>query len=249
MSASQSDELQQAQGILITKCMKGFGFDYVPQYATAHAATDFDAANMSRRYGITNRAQASKYGYHLPPSTATSPTTSLTDLSESEYDVLWGHTKYSDSETVKTGAGGVSIPAGGCMAESVRQAQQLAPAAPQAQLAQQLDLDSFSKSQSDPRVAAVISAWATCMGAGGYQLASPLAAMSRFTGPLPASRAEITEAETDLSCKSSTKLVQTWDAVETEIENQMIAAHQEAFAQILQSKQAALKAAAQLMSR
>lgn len=249
MTASESGELQKAQGILITKCMKSFGFTYIQQYATANGATDFDAANMSRRYGITNLVQASQYGYHLPQSTSTSSSTQQPLLSGAEYDVLWGHTQNSDSDTVHTTAGGVEIPNGGCMAESVRQAQHLAPAAPQAQLAQQVNLDSFSKSQSDPRVIAAIGAWAKCMDAAGYELASPLAAMSQFTGPLPASQAEITEAKTDLSCKSSTKLIQTWDAAETEIENQMIAANQEVFAQILQSKHAALKAAAQLLGQ
>lgn len=248
LTASETDELQEAQGILITRCMKGFAFDYVPAYASDNGTADFDATNMSRRYGISDAAAAAEYGYHLPAgATDTTSTTNPLDLSDAEYDVLWGHTKASNSAAVTTSADGDSIPTGGCMGESQREAQRLAPSAPQAQLPEQVELDSFSQSQSDSRVIAVISAWSTCMAASGYEVASPLAAMGEFTGPLPASTAEITQAETDLACKAKTHLIQTWDAVETQLENTMISANQQAFAQILQADRTALKAAAQLL--
>lgn len=249
MTVSQTYELQEAQGILITKCMHGYGFDYVPQYASPHGTTDFDATNMSRRYGISDPATTAKYGYHLPAAPGFAGTDDVASLSDAEYEVLWGHSKTSNSDTVTTTGSGVAIPAGGCMTESRTQAERLAPAAPQAQLSQQVELDSFSQSQSDPRVIAVISAWSKCMAASGYTVASPLAAMGVFGGPPPASQAEITEAKTDLACKASTHLIQTWDAVETQLENQMIAKNQEAFAQILQANQSALKAAAQLLGK
>jgi hypothetical protein len=251
MTESQMSELDAAQSILVTKCMKGFGFDYVPPTATSYSGTDFDATNMSRRYGISDAAVAARYGYHLPPSPAepTAGTNDVTSLSDAEYEVLWGHTKVSNEDLVDRTAGGTAIPEHGCVGESEQEISAGVTADTQAQLPGQINTDSFSQSQQSPQVGAAIGAWSRCMAASGYEVATPLDAMAGFTGPLPASAAELDEAETDLACKSTTRLIQIWVSVETRIQNRLINQNQSALASILRADQALLENAAQILGQ
>lgn len=135
------------------------------------------------------------------------------------------------------------------MAESAQPFDRLAPTPQQAHLPGQINSDSFTRSQSDPRVVGVIAAWSKCMESSGYTVASPLAVMAPFTGPLPASTAEITEAKADLACKDRTQLIQTWDTVETQFENQMIAQNKQSLTTVAQDLQAGLQVAAQVLAR
>jgi hypothetical protein len=250
LTASEAVEFQDAQDVLITQCMKGFGFPYIPQRPAPVTGVDSDAANMSRRYGVSSLAAIDAYGYHVPPGPAQPPPVNeLTSLSVAAYEVLWGHSEKSDSDTVTRTAGGVPIPSGGCMAESAQPFDRLAPTPQQAQLPGQINSGSFTRSQSDPRVAGVIAAWSKCMEGSRYAVASPLAVMAPFTGPLPASAAEITEAKADLACKDQTHLIQTWDTVETRFENQMIAQNTQSLTTVAQDLQAGLELAAQISAR
>jgi hypothetical protein len=250
ITVSAAVEFQDAQDVLITRCMKGFGFTYVPQRPAPVTGVDSDAANMSRRYGVSSLATIDAYGYHAPPGPAqASPVDELTSLSVAEYEVLWGHDEKSDSDAVTRTPGGVSIPSGGCMAESAQAFERLTPIPQQAQLPGQINSDSFTRSQADPRVVGVIAAWTKCMAGSGYTVTSPLEVMAPFTGPLPASAAEIAEAKADLACKSRTHLIETWDAVETQLENQMIARNRQSLTAVARDLQAGLKLAAQVLAR
>jgi hypothetical protein len=250
ITASAAVEFQDAQDVLITQCMSGFGFTYIPQRPAPVTGIDSDAANMSRRYGVSSLATIDAYGYHAPPAPVQArPVDELTSLTVAEYEVLWGHDEESDSDIVTRTSGGVSIPSGGCMGESAQAFERLTPIPKQAQLPGQINSDSFTQSQSDPRVVAVIAAWSKCMAGSGYTVTSPLDVMAPFTGPLPASAAEITEAKADLACKDRTHLIETWDTVETQFENQMIARNEQSLTTVAQDLQAGLKVAAQVLAR
>ena len=251
MTDSQMSELDAAQSVLITKCMKGFGFDYVRPAAISYSGTDLDPTNMARRYGISDAAVAARYGYHLPPSTPepTTGTNDVTSLSDAEYEVLWGHSKVSNEDLVGRTAGGTAIPEHGCVGESEQEIAAGVTADTQAQLPGQINTDSFSQSQQSPQVEAAIAAWSRCMAASGYQVATPLGAMARFTGPLPASGAELDEAKTDLACKGTTHLIQTWVSVETRIQNRLISQNQSALASTLRADRALLEHAAQILGQ
>jgi hypothetical protein len=247
---SEAVKFQDAQDVLITQCMKGFGFTFIPQRPAPSTGVDSDAANMSRRYGVSNLATIDAYGYHARAAPAPPPPIDeLTSLSVAEYEVLWGHSEKSDSDTVTRTPSGVPIPSGGCMVESAQTFDRLAPTPKQARLPGQINSDSFTRSQSDPRVVTVIAAWSKCMAGSGYAVTSPLAVMAPFTGPLPASAAEIAEAKADLACKDRTRLIETWDTVETQLENQMIAQNKQSLTTVAQDLQAGLKVAAQVLAR
>jgi hypothetical protein len=249
LTDSDAVKFQDAQDVLITQCMKGFGFTYLPQRPVPGTGVGSDAANMSRRYGVSDLATIDAYGYHAPSGPAQPPPVDeLTSLSVAEYEVLWGHSEKSDSDTVARTSSGVPIPSGGCMAESAQAFDRIAPTPEQAQLPGQINSDGFTRSQSDPRVVRVIAAWSKCMAGSRYTVTSPLAVMAPFTGPLPASAAEIAEAKADLACKDRTHLIETWDTVETQLENQMIAQNKQSLTTVAQDLRAGLKMAAQVLA-
>lgn len=66
--ASYEDQvtIEQAANDLQQSCMKDYGIDLTLPRAGANPPPSDNDANIERRYGITDRAQAEKYGYELP---------------------------------------------------------------------------------------------------------------------------------------------------------------------------------------
>lgn len=243
MTGSETEDLNGADQMLVSRCMATFGFQFAYPPQPALSAQDPDPANMARRYGVADPSIVDAYGYHIAPMAAPTSENMIEDLSDAEYEVFWGHAKDSDTDQVSTTTSGHKIPDGGCTGEAGRQ---LNPGALNAQqpLAEQIDDESLAQSQTDPTVVKALTAWSQCMAKSGYTVTTPLAVMGQFTGPLPASGAEITEAKTDLACKTQTNLISTWVGVETTIQNQMIDQNQTLLSQGLQNTAALLKAAA-----
>ncbi|MEU1376864.1 hypothetical protein ABZ442_24845 [Streptomyces triculaminicus] len=204
-------------------CMTGFGLalpDTRPGSAPPPAAT---SANMPRRYGITDAALARAHGYHLAEDdTATADgTDDETPLTERQLQVLHGGSR-SSGTAAPASIGGKPVPAGGCASESVRRLG----GGLDEDLASELTGESFDTSRADARVRTVLAAWSACMGGKGYQVTDPLVA-ARVTSAT-ATPEEIRRAVDDVTCKQPTGLVKTWFAVETEIQNKLLAQHRDA---------------------
>jgi hypothetical protein len=167
----------------------------------------------------------------------------VTSLSDAEYDVLWGHSKQSNSAIVSTTTNGTAIPKGGCTGQAGRDFSGGEALDMQQQLVTRLDDQGFHDSESDPQVSAVERAWSQCMKRGGYSFATPFDAMASCASASAPSAAEISQAKADVACKQQTKLIAAWVAVETRIENQLIASNRQTLALGLQSKQQLLKKA------
>lgn len=93
--ASSEDQVavEQASNDLQQSCMKDYGIDLTPPRAGANPPPSDNDANIERRYGITDRADAEKYGYQLSPALQEHTEQPLRDLSGVEVEVLTGHTK------------------------------------------------------------------------------------------------------------------------------------------------------------
>lgn len=246
VTASQLYELNAADQLLVSRCMASYGFQFTYPAQPPVTGVDTDPANMARRYGVSDPQIVAQYGYHIAPAPVPPSINMVTSISEAEYDVFWGHTKASNTSTVTTTAGGTAIPAGGCTGKA---RQEMTPAGiipENGPIAEQIDDQSFATSQTDPQVVAATSKWSACMARSGYTVATPLDAMAKFTGPLPASAAEITEAKTDLACKTQTKLISIWVGVETKIQDQLIAKNQLALTQSLHDQALSLARAASI---
>lgn len=214
-------KIQKARLALESRCMSGYGFSFSPRLGTD--ALSYDASNMPRRYGLADAAEAARYGYYVPMDTAAA--SSGPALSARETLVLTGRSDPGRLHAPARGAhDGKEIPPGGCVGQADRQLGY----SPATSLADQLDLESLTRSPRLPRVRAVISAWSACMSRAGYQAGSPLTAalLSQQYGAAPGSALDRKVAVADVACKQSTNLVTVWFEAESVLQQQYIAANQ-----------------------
>ncbi|MFI8340221.1 hypothetical protein ACIF8W_09090 [Streptomyces sp. NPDC085639] len=253
-------KLSQAGGKLQQKCMQGLGFAsfQVPEQGPADPRETF----TDLRYGTVDAAQAARSGYKPEfaaartakaggasaaasadgpaPSAAAEPV-----LSDAEWLAMTGTTKDAgDTAQAKQAAPsqvqGKDLPPGGCIAESTRTitggGEKL-----YADLAQDINGQSYKESLKDPRVTKVFAAWSACMKGKGYDYKNPLQANDdpKFAVPT-VSAEEIAVAGADVACKNETKLVDVWHAAEAQIQQKMINAKATEMGAIKKAKQTAL---------
>lgn len=207
-------QVQRAQTTLAQACMRQFGLGWPappgspPPPRPAH----------ERRYGQIDPAAAARYGYHLTPNA---------------YDVwVAAHRKNRpklsrDQLAVWAGQGirtfaGKRVPQGGCAMQTERVLQAGAPQVDTA-LANRLNVESHQQSEQHPRVKATFADWSRCMKRAGFNYATPWDANDdpRWRGPKP-NQAEIATAVADVKCKQQARVVVTWLAEETTIQQQAI---------------------------
>jgi hypothetical protein len=196
---------------------------------------------FSRSCGITDRSEAEKYGYQLPPALQEHTKQTIPDLSEVEVEVLTGHTKPAPSNAsngVKTGEpaavstsvtkparseyNGKKLKPGGCLGWAK---DQLGVKGAEPILVAQLAGDSLVQSMKDDKVVKAIAAWSSCMDGKGHEgLADPYKAMDQgVTNDGKPSQESITLAVDDIDCKEQTDLVKIWFDVESVIQEKQIA--------------------------
>lgn len=221
--------------------MKGYGIDLTLPRAGANPPPSDNDADIERRYGITDRADAEKYGYQLPPALREHTEQPLRDLSDVEVEVLTGHTKAElpkASERVKAGEALVSPAQGtkparaehngkklktsGCVGWSKDQlgVEEVDPI-----IVAQLAGDSLMQSMKDNKVIKAVAVWPSCMdGKGHTGLADSYKAMDQgVTNDGEPTQASIALAVDDIDCKKQTVLVKIWPDVESAIQEEQIA--------------------------
>ncbi|MGV9286669.1 hypothetical protein [Streptomyces sp. NPDC003719] len=232
--------IERAARTLQTECMAGYGFTVVFPPVGVNPPPNADDSNMPRRYGISDRAAAAKYGYQLPPDTAEHP--APLDLSPAATAVLTGRKGTGPrAEPAPPTYNGRKIPKGGCQ----QQAFDELGARIDFTLPSRLDHDSLVKSQEDPRVRSTIGAWSTCMKGKGFTVADPFAAvdMAFRNGAGAADQKQITLALADIDCKKETNLVAVWHKVDAEIQSRQVEENQLALQQLRDRNTKAVKAA------
>ncbi|MFD5232494.1 hypothetical protein ACFWJ5_29030 [Streptomyces qaidamensis] len=241
--ASYEDQviIEEAADDLQQSCMKDYGIDLTLPQAGANPPPSDNDANIERRYGISDRAEAEKYGYELPPALREHTEQTMRDLSGVEVEVLTGHTKPEAPTAAEAGqpiAGpaqgvkparaeynGKALKHGGCIGWSkdrlgVKEADPVVVA--------QLAGDSLTESMKDDKVIKATAAWSSCMAGKGHAgLADPYNAMDQgVTADGEPTKESIALAVDDIDCKEQTDLVKTWFGVESAIQNRQIADHQ-----------------------
>jgi hypothetical protein len=228
-SESEMGLLTHAMNDLARDCMKAKGFDYRPD----ETDTTPDIGVMDRRYGIANSYTAATYGYHFP--TPRTGRANVRSLGEAGRIALSG----------KPRADGRLDPDGGCVGEAKRRLAGDKGTFGPDEIARRINLDSYVRSQKDPRVLAVFRAWSSCMADRGYRYASPMDAIDdpRF-GKARTDPAEISTARADVECKKRTRLVRIWFDVESAMQQTEIDKNAETLARIKRHKEDQLKRAA-----
>jgi hypothetical protein len=207
--------------------MARYGFRYRPPDPGTTPPPSYDDANMARRYGIADRAQALRLGYALGDETEPPPDEPR--LTRDAATVLTGGVPGPTgrpAQPVRTYRG-KAVPDGGCAGASMKEVGLPLDTS----LAGTLDAGTLDASQADPRVRNVMRAWAGCMHAKGYPAAdNPLdaagmAQQSTGAGTTPAQRVLATA---DVDCKAGTGLVRVWFTVESTLQRRQVARHRAA---------------------
>jgi hypothetical protein len=242
-SDAQSSRLVAAHTELVSACMNRYGFHY--GVATASAPTGQLPANESR-YGVMTPDQA-RYGYHFMAvemsrqQAGAAPTQAPPKLTPEMTAVLTGST---------TGpVNGRSVPKGGCNAEATAKLGGRNGRYGNPDVAESIQADSFTRSQSDARVREAFASWSACMRAGGYDYKDPDAATNdrRWAASAEPTSAEIATAQADVACKRRTNLIGIWSSVESAYQRAAIELNAGSLRQARATMQQELRTAATLL--
>lgn len=194
-----------------------------------------NAISIERRYGITDRAQAEKYGYGLPKELTRSTDPVDKGLSGVEVEVLTGRTKpevvppegaesvgsFGDNaRPARAEYQGKKLHEGGCAGWSKRQ---LKLNELDAGYVSQLASTSLSESRSRKPVAKAIKDWSACMKKQGRPAADPYRAMEQgYANGDGTTEDAIGLALDDIGCKEKTRLIEVWFKEESAIQKRLI---------------------------
>ncbi|MHA6760849.1 hypothetical protein [Streptacidiphilus sp. PAMC 29251] len=243
---SQVDEFTQAQNLLISRCMKTFGFDYTPEGLTV-GNQPAGSAN-SRKYGLTDAVSAATYGYRNPVTAPAKPV--QPSLSANETLALSGpavaisampmslEEEQAAAASAKAKAGspsvnGAAIPVGGCSRESFLQLYAPKKGAVDIEFATGLAMDSFTRAEQDSRVVKAIADWSSCMAASGYHSTHPVSPQQDLglTEATFSSPKAIDAAKKDVACKQKVNLVGIWYTVEVAYQKRVVEQNAQTLAQ------------------
>ncbi|WP_063804437.1 hypothetical protein [Streptomyces roseifaciens] len=229
LTHDQADRLDAARRTLVERCMRRFEVAYQPPAPS----TPFRPKTRTQyRYGVTDPADAARYGFAPPGSPRTPPPPSAPppSLSAEATVVLTG----TDDPKVKPGSSaakggrrinGHRVPPGGCTGEA-RSALRAdnAEAGGDAPVADRINSGSFERSQRDPRVVRVFAQWASCMKERGFpSYDDPIKAGADAAWRTPEPSAEEREtAAADARCKAEHNVVGVWFAVDAAYQREEI---------------------------
>ncbi|EMF00024.1 hypothetical protein J7W19_19860 [Streptomyces mobaraensis NBRC 13819 = DSM 40847] len=199
----------------VQACMARYGLTYDPPVRPeSYTAISDNTANLERRYGLSDRATAEKWGYAWPSAQGEPP---RWDPTSAQMDALYG--KNGDGEVLGS-IGGVPVPKGGCNAEAREKA-----GAQDDSAAREIGSDSFTRAMKDPAVQQGFDAWSACMKTKGYAYKNPFEITQ---GPKADDWATSPEtkkiAVAEVDCKQSTGLLDVWFATEAKLQEKGIAA-------------------------
>ncbi|MCX5421177.1 hypothetical protein [Streptomyces sp. NBC_00078] len=204
LTPSKISGIRSATNILVNACLRQRNVPPIKQTTSeASQQNNPDPYEVGRRYGPIVKSDILTYGYHLPPAWFGSATASPKVSAQQE-----------------AAMNGPS----GCLA--VSRGELIGDRSLDSPVARQISSKSFMESLKDPKVKAVIADWSSCMAKKGYSYTGPLQALSKadLRSSKPGVK-ELRDAAADYSCKVSTHLISTWQAVETRIQDKEIAKH------------------------
>ncbi|WP_327290182.1 hypothetical protein [Streptomyces sp. NBC_01198] len=201
LSNAEQALVDNAQDELTGDCMRTHGFRWP---ALRRSAPDMIPVN-SRRYGITDLADAQKYGYRLNPRQA------------ADVDAVRKQSAQLSPAQKTTGSS---------CARKAYDRLHTGVAEVDFTLWNTVNKSSFEQARDSAVVASAIHAWSRCMHRSGFDFPDPLAAVNdpAFSSGADASPHEVDVAAADAACKESTALTTAWSTAERRIQQKLIAA-------------------------
>ncbi len=223
VTASQSLAIQNAVQILTARCAKQFGVTVPVQLRTTEPVLDY-----RHLYGVTDPAEAQRWGYQVPPAqTPSGPTSSDgPELSRDDMTVVsgWPQGRIGDPAKPPTGLvqAGKKVPTGGCRGEATRTLGLNDNENPQESPTVRSIADGAShQAQADARVVAAFGAWSQCMNSRGFAYRNPWEPVDK-RWPQPTGEEETNTAVADVACKRKVNLISIWYGVEVAYENVLV---------------------------
>ncbi|MFD8631387.1 hypothetical protein [Streptomyces sp. NPDC059533] len=229
LSAEDLAVIGRGRAAAMDRCLTRIGAQHEPA-----VSREPRVRNNERRYGMADAGLATESGYHVP--SAGRPTEKYPP---SIMAVINGETAEYN---------GTPVPEGGCAGEADRELHENEMQAT-LDLAQKLNMASYTKSRQDPAVTAVSKKWSDCMKESGHDYPDPLAAISDqgFRSAEPTDR-EKEVALADVRCKQKVNLIGVWAAAETAYQQQLIKENSAELEKGLAAKRATMSAAAAAVS-
>lgn len=228
----ESAALQQGQGVLVSRCMKRFGFRYRLPSRPAPATA---GRTNARIFGVVDANEAARYGYS-PPEGAQQPARTSQTLTASEEVALHGAPDLkpddmpkSQAEAERKGGGkqrinGKAVPVGGCGREAFLKLYAPEPNAVDALYVFSLKSQAESRAREDSRTRKVNKNWSGCMARKGHTVSDPMKATTELglSQDTLSSPAAITAAKADVACKKEAGLIGVYFAVQSAYQNRLI---------------------------
>lgn len=264
-SADQRSELSSAQAVLVSACMKRYGFTYtMPEDPEADRGPGSD---NSRRYGLTDAKAAATRGYAhrgQPPAKDGQAGGGLSANGElvlygadlknpADLPASWEEEQAAmEAGAAKKGAAAVNgraVPVGGCLHESALKLYAPKKGAVEITFTQGLRSQAYTRSRQDSRVVKATRAWSACMADAGYRSTNPVSPQADlgFTTEAAMSSARgVAAAKADVACKEKVNLVGIWYTVEVAYQKRAVEENAERLAQARTELDDRMKLAASL---
>lgn len=200
---------------LMDTCMSKAGFE---DWTPAPDLPNIDGESFTDgRYGISDAKQVAQWGYHRDPALMKSYNDAMLDGAVDE--------SAADEAQVRQ-----------CMQE----ADGSATAVQTDPLVEQIDIEGYKASLTDPAVKAVFAKWSSCMKGKGYTYAAPPDAQDdpKFADPEHITAEEIATAKADLACRDQYPVAKTWFDTEVKLQQAAITENQDALDDIHTKNQA-----------
>ncbi|MGW0791211.1 hypothetical protein ACWD04_23950 [Streptomyces sp. NPDC002911] len=224
LSPDEQARSDRAQATLERSCVTGFGLRWEgPEESALEFGSRSIASERTARFGVVDRDQASRYGYQPPPWSTRNPLV-RTALTEHHHDIPPEVEKVLYGLTPKHG--GRSVPEHGCRSEAARRLMTGVPQLDRS-LPARLEEQAVAAGAEDPRLAAVLRAWASCMEGAGHRYASPETAAHdpRWRGDGTPTEEERAVAVADVRCQDETRYLPTLVDVTAERQRELIDRH------------------------
>ncbi|MFJ6899987.1 hypothetical protein [Streptomyces hokutonensis] len=206
-------DVENARDVVKQECMQRLSFRFAPEPSGLQPSVAYDAMNMKRRYGITDRAEAAAHGFTPPQAVTADDDTAAEDLELAREDAESAVSGWDEAMNQT------------CVPEANAKVGVLY----ETDVAGDLASQSYDATAKQTPVRNAVAGWSSCMVRDGHRVTSLDDAEGRFAAPkkpgMKPGRAEVSLATDDVDCKQTSNLVGTWYQAETAYQHRQITSH------------------------
>ncbi len=226
--------------LLVKSCMTKKGFPFPPESLAEYAEDPFydqQPQISTINFGVDSMKEAKTYGYDDTPIGGKAITRQDDRMIQAgNHAVIRYIQEYGKAYSITLMGGTGPSTDSGCLKYQLATyllPKHLASEYTKIQnIHEQYQNNSIVETQHNPIVLSDIKKWSSCMASHGYDVKTPPPA-NRNPKATPLTKAEITEATIDYGCKVKVNMMNTWLAVESYYQTQIINEHPTEFQKVM----------------